>query len=152
MILNSDMTCSYEKVSGRTPIGVVANQTITNIGPAVKCVGMAVALKDISSSMHWSTGNFQCNSYSASGVTGWCLPTKEELLTIHGNISSVQDGLTKAGGTQFSSSYYWSSSYSGNYNIGDYYYVVNPVSGSTTSLYANGNYYVRPMLDLSELR
>ena len=133
-ILNSDMTCSAEKASGKTPIGVVANQTITSVGAAVKCVGMAVALKDIGS-MNWSSANSQSNSYSASGVTGWHLPTKEELLTIHGNISSVQGGLTKAGGTQFSSSYYWSSSVHPDTN--NYYYVVNPVSGDT----ATGNNY-----------
>ena len=147
MILNSDMTCSYEKVSGKTPIGVVANQTITNIGPAVKCVGIAVALKDISSSINWSSGNSQCNSYSASGISGWHMPTQGELLTIHGNISNVQSVLTKAGGTQFSSSYYWSSSpYSYGYNL------VNPVSGGTTGYGPDHSYYVRPMLDLSELR
>ncbi len=150
MILNSDMTCSYEKVSGKTPIGVVANQTITNIGPAVKCVGITVALKDISSSMNWTNGDSQCNSYSASGVTGWHMPTKEELLTIPGNISSVQDGLTKAGGTQLQNKIYWSStiypSSTGNS------YAVNPISGDTSNPYRINNYYVRPILVLTGLK
>ena len=151
-ILNSDMTCSQNKVSGKTPIGVVANQTITSVGAAVKCVGMAVALNDISSSMNWTNGNSQCNSYSASGVTGWHMPTKEELLTIHSNISSVQDGLTKAGGTQFNSSYYWSSSRGNTYSAANKnYWIVNPVSGGSTTYTTPNSYYVRPVLDLSGL-
>ena len=145
MILNSDGSCSAEKVSSKTPIGVVAQQTITSVGAAVKCVGMAVALKDLSGKMIWSVGKSQCNSYSASGVTGWRLPTEEELLTIHGNISSVQDGLTKAGGTQFTSGYYWSSSVDDSYH--SEYCVVNPVSGNNgTNTYANNSNYVRPVL------
>ena len=48
-------------------------------------------------------------------------PTKEELLTVHSNINSVQSGLTKAGGTQFVSNDgyfpYWSSSYYGRGKI-----------------------------------
>ncbi len=144
-ILNSDMTCSYEKVSGKTPIGVVANRTITSVGAAVKCVGMAVALSNIGS-MDWRRANSQCNSYSASGVTGWHLPTKEELLTIHGNICSVQGGLTKAGGTQFQDNYYWSSAYYETNNRTKYYWIVNPVSGDTDDILGNPSAYVRPVL------
>ena len=144
-ILNSDMTCSGEKVSGKTPIGVVANQTITTEGASVKCVGMAVALKDIGS-MSWSTGNSQCNSYSASGVTGWHLPTKEELSAIYGNISSVQGGLTKAGGTQFQDNYYWSSSFYDPYGSYNYHWNVNPISGNSDVYWEDYGAYVRPVL------
>ena len=143
-ILNSDMTCSQNKTSGKTPIGVVSQQTITKERAVIKCQGVAVALKNISSYMNWEEGNSQCNSYSASGVTGWHMPTKEELLTTHGNISSVQNGLDKAGGTLFSSSLYWSSSH-GYDSSSSSYYVVNPVGGYV----GYGNSYngsVRPML------
>ena len=152
-ILNSDMTCSQNKVNGKTPIGVVASQTVTNKGATITCVGMAVALHNISFT-NYSDGKSQCNSYSASGVTGWHLPTKEELLTIHGNISSMQSGLTKAGGTQLYSNEYWSSSlYTSNSDGTKYYWIVNPVSGDTlygrdyvSSSYGN---YVRPVLKIS---
>ena len=147
MILNSDMTCSYEKVSGKTPIGVVSQQTITTVGATIKCQGFAVALKDMGN-LTWNDADSQCNSYSASGIKGWHLPTKEELSTIHSNISSVQGGLTKAGGTQFSSTYYWSSS---NYYGGNYW-AVDPVSGGTDYWNYGTNGYVRPVLDLSGLR
>ena len=142
-ILNSDMTCSQNKTSGKTPIGVIANQVITSNGATIKCVGMAVALKDIGR-MNQDSAKSQCRSYSASGMTGWYLPDREELLTIHGNISSVQDGLTKAGGTLFQDIYYWSSSQTCN----GYYCVVIPVRGITNYSLddESDNLYVRPVL------
>ena len=130
-ILNSDMTCSSEKINGKTPIGVVVlNRTITIDDDVIKCQAMAVALNDIGK-MDVSKAELQCKSYSASGVSGWHLPTKEELLIVHDNISSEQGSLTKAGGTQFSSDYYWSSSYHSDAGYGWYNYIVNPVSGDT---------------------
>ena len=131
-ILNSDMTCSVEKVSGKTPIGVVFSS------------GKAVALDDLSDHITWSNANSNSSSYSASGVTGWRLPTESELLTIYGNINSIQGGLIKAGATQFSSSWYWSSSES--YFEGQYR-VVNPVSGNSSnySNYGNIYFYARPV-------
>ena len=148
-ILNSDMTCSENKVSGKTPIGVVANQTITTVGAAIKCQGVAVALSDLSGTMNWSNANSNSSSYSASGVSGWHLPTKDELLAVYSNKSAVSSGLTAAGESQFTSNSYWSSSPNG-----DYYWIVNPVSGGTSygNYTYNGSNYVRPVLDLSELR
>ncbi len=147
-ILNSDMTCSENKVNGKTPIGVVASQVITSKGAMIKCVGMAVALKDIGR-MDWYNANSKSNSYSAGGVTGWHLPTKEELATIHDNISRAQSSLTKTGGTQFCSDEYWSSS-DGSYNYEDGgYWILNPVSGYASPYNNYDSYYVRPVLDFS---
>ena len=140
-ILNSDMTCSQNKTSGKTPIGVVANQTITSVGE-IKCVGMAVALTDLDSKMTWSNANSNSSSYSASGLSGWHLPTEEELLTIYANINSVQGGLTKAGGAQFNSGYYWSSSRYDSIN----YWAVHPVNGGTSGSSTGTSRYVRPVL------
>ncbi len=147
MILNSDMTCSAEKASGKTPIGVVSQQTITTVGAAIKCQGVAVALSNFSGTMNWSNANYQSNSYSASGVSGWRLPTKDELLAVYRNSSAVSSGLTAAGGSQFISNWYWSSS---SYDY-DYltFYIVNPVSGTTrdaSATYGGSNYFVRPVL------
>ena len=143
-ILNSDMTCSYEKVSGKTPIGVILQQTVTTVGTAIKCQGIAVALSDLSETTTWSNANYQCSSYSASSITGWHLPTKDELLAVYGNKSAVSSGLTAAGGTQFTSDYYWSSSHNTTTN----YWIVNPLSGNTNTsndiVYTNR--YVRPLL------
>ncbi len=142
-ILNSDMTCSENKVSGKTPIGVVANQTITTEGASIKCVGMAVALKDIGS-INWSSANSQSSSYSVSDVSGWHLPTKDELLAVYRNKSAVSSGLTAAGGSQFIYNWYWSSSVNPGSSNG--YWLVNLVSGGVdTSNYEN-NRYVRPVL------
>ena len=141
-ILNSDLTCSAEKVSGKTPIGVIANQMVTSAGAALKCISMAVALNDIGF-MVWSSANFQSQHYSAGGVTGWRLPTKEELVTIYDNLSSVRGGLTKTGGADFVSNWYWSSS---NYYSADDYWVVTPVSGVITWDRGSRSYFARPVL------
>ncbi len=152
MILNSDMTCSPNKVSGKTPIGVILQQTITTVGAAIKCQGVAVALNDLSGRMTWGDANSNSNSYSVSGVAGWRLSTKDELLAVYSNSSAVSLGLSKAGGTQFTSDDYWSSSVYNN-NLSRYW-LVNPVSGGTDWGSGSANYglYVRPVLDLIGLR
>ncbi len=145
-ILNSDMTCSQNKTSGKTPIGVVAQQTITTVGAATKCQSVAVALSNLSEKMSLSNAVSACNSYRASGVTGWHLPTQDELLAVYLNKNAVSSGLTAAGGSQFTSDYYWSSSYYDPSSSGlKGYFVMNPVSanGFNTS---SSFYYVRPVL------
>ena len=139
MILNSDKTCTSEKTSGKTPIGVVFSS------------GKAVALNDLGG-MSWSSADSQCSSYSASDVTGWFLPTKNELLAMYNNKSAVSSGLTVAGGSQFKSGYYWSSFHFRTNSDGSKdYWMVNPVSGRTvvgTDYGVTYDYegYVRPVL------
>ena len=140
-ILNSDMTCSQTKINGKTPIGVVANQTITTAGAAIKCQGVAAALSDLSGTMNWSNANSQSNSYSASGITGWHLPTRDELLAVYSNMSAVSSGLTAAGGFQFTSNVYWSSSPGSGY-----YWVVSTYTGGSYGFTTDDSNYVRPML------
>ena len=148
-ILNSDMTCSQNKTSGETPIGVVANQTITMVGTTIKCQGVAVALSDLSGKMTWSNANSNISNYSAGGMTGWRLPIKDELLAVYGNKSAVSSGLTAAGGTQFTSDYYWSSS--ANPSNTNYHWGVNLISGNVFSEGPNTNHYVRPVLAFEKL-
>ena len=150
MILNSDMTCSQNKTSGKTPIGIVAQQTITTVEAVIKCQGVAVALSDLSGTMTLNDANSKSSSYSAGGITGWHLPTKDELLAVYSNKSAVSSGLTAAGGSQFTSNWYWSSSVYPSYNIP--HYVVNPISGDTTYYVYTYHFDVRPVLDLSGLR
>ena len=144
-ILNSDMTCSAEKASGKTPIGVISQQTITTEDAIVKCQALAFALKDISSSVDWSTGNSQCDSYSIEGISGWHLPTIDEFRTVYNNIR-LQNGLTAVNGTQFSDVYYWTSSfhYFNNTNYGPY--DIRPVSATTTHSWSPQSFSVRPVL------
>ena len=48
------------------------------------------------------------NGLTGDLATGWYLPTVAELYTIYQNIGVVDESLSKAGGSQFGTSYYWS--------------------------------------------
>ena len=48
------------------------------------------------------------NSLEGDLATGWYLPTVAELYTIYQNKTVVDASLSKAGGSQFGTSYYWS--------------------------------------------
>ncbi len=145
-ILNSDMTCSQNKTTGKTPVGVVASQTLTAENSTIKCQGFAIALNDLSEKMTWSNASLKSRSYIAGGVSGWHLPTKKELLTVHDNISFAQEGLKTADGVQLNLGTYWSADE--DPTVGSTYYVVTPVGGGV--LYygssATANHYVRPVL------
>ncbi len=136
-VLYSDKKC-YSCLSSATakqpPIGVVF------------ATGKAVGLVDLSTKTTWSEANTLCNNYNYGAISGWYLPSKDELLQIHANINVIQTGLLNVGGdTKLSNDYHWSSSV---YSAGhDEYWIVNPVNGSSTS----GNYNpsrldVRPVL------
>ena len=63
-----------------------------------------------------------CRNYGANNglegdlATGWYLPTVAELYTIYQNKTAVDASLSKAGGSQFGTSYYWSCcQYPSNY-------------------------------------
>ena len=133
-VLYSDKKCytcpNAYTLPGIPPIGVVFE------------TGKAVALTDLSEEMNWSKANSACSSYSVGGVSGWYLPTKDELLAMYSNRSSVVQGFrnTIVEVKDFTSDAYWSSSpTSGSY------WLVNPVSGNSKD-YADYSYYVRPVL------
>ena len=48
------------------------------------------------------------NGLTGDLATGWYLPTVAELYTIYQNKTAVDASLSKAGGSQFGTSYYWS--------------------------------------------
>ena len=58
------------------------------------------------------------NSLTGYLATGWYLPTVAELYTIYQNKTAVDTSLSKAGGSQFGTSCYWSCC---QYPSGDYY-------------------------------
>ena len=139
-ILNSDMSCSPSKVSGKTPIGVVSyingskqiaiNLDHTNMqwgGYGTDIPG----LTNYSSSPHTTDFNGKsntskivsalgsgtgyaagyCNAYSKGGVSGWYLPAQGELYaSVWTNKTAVNAGLSAAGGTAIQSGWHWSSS------------------------------------------
>ena len=65
-----------------------------------------------------------CRNYGANTglegdlATGWYLPTVAELYTIYQNITAVNESLSKAGGSTFVTSFYWSCcQYPSDYDI-----------------------------------
>ena len=72
-----------------------------------------------------------CNAYRTDGVSGWYLPAQGELYaSVWTNKSTVNAGLSAAGGTSIQNGWHWSSSEYSSYNAwevyasnGDVYYV-----------------------------
>ena len=56
------------------------------------------------------------NSLEGDLATGWYLPTVAELYTIYQNITAVNESLSKAGGSTFGTSWYWSCCQYPSYN------------------------------------
>ena len=138
-VLFSDKKCyTCLTLPDQVPIGVVFSS------------GKAVALNDLSAKMMWREAVSACKSYSVGGVSGWYLPSKDELvaMSVYSNRSSIVQGFSNAiGGKDFVSNYYWSSSFYGLNNNGDnVYWVVIPNSGSDYSYWEYEDKYVRPVL------
>ena len=143
-ILNSDMTCTSDKVGGKTPIGVVSYVNgSTRIAIQLDSPSRMLwssdyddisGIPNYSSSPHTSDFNGKSNTrawvnYYGTGVTShapgycynytttgtskgdWYLPAAGELYaSIWTNKSSVNAGLSKAGGTAIVEGVHWSSS------------------------------------------
>ena len=109
----------------------------------VKATGMNfyVAMQDLGY-MTWINARSQCKSYVFCGSLKGTLPTKDQLVTIYNNKSSVNSLLSTNGGTQLTNSYYWSSSHGSSY-----YYFVNMSDGGVSNTNAYGYSYARPVLD-----
>ena len=110
----------------------------------VKASGMNfyVAMKDLGLTMTWSKANSSCQNYSFCDNLKGILPTKDQLLTIYKNKSSLESLLTAHGGKKFSTNdYYWSSTY------GDYDYLIMAMSSGNVYNhdYSTSN-YIRPVL------
>lgn len=58
----------------------------------------------------------ETNGLTGDLATGWYLPTVAELYTIYQNKTAVDASLSKAGGSQFGTSYYWSCCQSPSFN------------------------------------
>lgn len=92
--------------------------------------------------MEWSAANSYCNNLSLEGMTGWKMPTRDELVQMYADRMSI-------GGFYIDSSYtgsmYWSSTATGNYH-----YYVRFYSGSvywdpTNNYYGTTVCRVRPI-------
>src|SRR5574344_905925 len=93
-----------------------------------------------------------CNTYTTTGTSAgnWWLPSGKELWTIYSNLSTINAGLTKAGGSTLSNSYhsyYWSST---EYNR-NYAWLLDPYNGDMDNVSKNNNRYARPVMQLPEI-
>ena len=111
----------------------------------VKATGMNfyVAMQDLGY-LTWTTAKSQCSSYVFCGSLKGTLPTKDQLVTIYNNKSSINSLLSTNGGTQLTENgYYWSSTR----GSGSYYYVVDMSNGLVNyGYYVSYGSYVRPVL------
>lgn len=112
---------------------------------AVKAPGtdFYVAMQDLGE-MTWYDASDGCAAYSFCGNLKGTLPTKEHLLTMYQNKSSLNNLLSANGGTNLTEESYWSSTY-----ISNNHYYVNMSTGSVAYPSWGGgyfNFYVRPVL------
>ena len=108
----------------------------------VKASGMNfyVAMKDLGN-MYWDSANSQCLNYSFCGNLKGALPSKDQLVTIYNNKSTINSLLSTNGGTKMAEEWYWSSTYYGD----EHSYFVDMSNGYVNASYLT-NLYVRPVL------
>ena len=112
------------------------------VGVRATGMGFYVAMKDLGR-MNWSSANSQCRNYSFCGNVKGTLPTLDQLKSIYQNKSRVNSLLSTNGGTQFTNSYYWSST---GYDGSGGYYVVGMSDGGNRWHRVDSSKYVRPVL------
>ncbi|MBP5613550.1 MAG: DUF1566 domain-containing protein [Bacteroidales bacterium] len=88
---------------------------------------------DPGNSMDWSNANSYCNNLSLYGVTGWKMPTRDELVQMYSERQSI------GGFSSYQS--YWSSTSNGS----SYHYAVNFSSGSISVITDYSTVRVRPI-------
>lgn len=101
---------------------------------------------DPGNQMNWSNANSYCNNLSIYGLSGWRLPTKEELVQMYVERNSI-------GGFGYSQYYdwglYWSKTYYGQVNnygeIHDAYYSVRFYNGNIGYSWEENCLSVRPI-------
>lgn len=118
------------------------------VGVKTSDMNFYVAMNDIGK-MNWNDANNQCINYSFCNNIKGRLPTKDNLVTLYNNKSTINTLLSINNGTKLSESdYYWSSTKGSSLNR---YYVVR-ISGETSNwhfiyyYYPNYEYFVRPIL------
>ena len=122
----------------------------TVVGVKASGMNFYVALKDLGT-MDWHSADSSCQNYSFCGNVKGNLPSKDQLVTIYNNKSTINSLLSTNGGTQLTESKYWSSTYShfgpnGLGYHGNYYYLVDMSNGIVYDNYYTYDTYVRPVL------
>ena len=115
------------------------------VGVKTSSMNFYVAMKDIGE-MNWNNAYTQSQNYSFCGNTKGTLPTKDQLVTIYNNKSSINNLLSANNGSKITSYFwYWSSSY----EYTSRHYIVYMSDGDIQSGMDQNSNYVRPILSTS---
>ena len=115
----------------------------TVVGVKASGMNFYVAIKNLGE-FSWNDAKQQCTNYVFCNNTKGSFPSKNQLVTIYKNQSSLNNLLSSYGGETIYYGYYWSSTYSGSY---DNYYAVEMSYGNIETKYAGGEMFARPILD-----
>ena len=126
--------------TGASPARTLAFSATQAAGETGAYVGNLQVCKTDEATSNWSTANSNCNNSTKEGKSDWRLPSKDELVTMYNNKSSLQN---TAGFTAFVSSYYWSSTV---YSSGAHWIVLF-YNGTTTNCGGTYSRYVRCVRD-----
>lgn len=126
--------------TGASPARTLA-LSVTQVAGEPAIVGnLQVCKTDGGESMYWSSVNSYCSNLTAEGKSDWYLPSKDQLLTIYNNKSSLQ---STAGFRSFVNGWYWSSTLYRS----DNHWIVHFDNGKTDSLYDINYCFVRCVRD-----
>ena len=134
-----DGSCQQQALNGAQGDLYYCNGTV--VGVKTGNMNFYVAMKDLGQ-LTWSDAYTQCSNYSFCGNVKGTLPTKDQLVTIYNNKSSINNLLSDNRGVKMTEAYYWSSTgtdYGYRYNVGMF-------GGDCGWASDNYNYYVRPVL------
>lgn len=92
--------------TGASPARTLALSVTQVAGETPATTGNLQVCKTDGGTMNWSSANSYCSNLTAEGKSDWYLPSKDQLLTMYNNKSSLQN---TAGFTPFVSNTYWSS-------------------------------------------
>ncbi len=105
-----------------------------------------VALQDFGL-MGWDEANSRCLNYTFCGNKKGVLPTKDQLVAIYNNKSTINSLRLANGGIKLTENYHWSSTYHSDGGIyGNKYYSVHLASGGANPSVEGMAFYVLPIL------
>ncbi len=115
------------------------------VGVKVSEMNFYVAMKDLGS-MTWDNARNYCAAYSFCGNLKGTLPSREQLLTMYNNKSSLNNLLSANGGIKLTEDYHWSSTCFSDYGDRYYYVSVNMSDGYEENYRNDLTSYARPVL------
>lgn len=126
--------------TGASPARTLALSVTQVAGETPATTGNLQVCKTDGGTMNWSSANSYCSNLTAEGKSDWYLPSKDQLLTMYNNKSSLQN---TAGFTPFVSVNYWSRPAGSS----GYHWRVYFNNGSSSTGSDPTNYYVRCVRD-----